>query len=145
MFFLLPTSEAPEPEQEITAQEVIATTTPEVIVEIPKPVEVKPVVLDTDASVEMAARIGADHPLMRVAKCESGLRQFNRDGSVLRGKQNSQDVGILQVNERYHLAESKRLGYDIHTLVGNIDYGMYLYEKQGLKPWNWSKHCWSPM
>ena len=82
-------------------------------------------------------------PLYKVAKCESGLRQFNSDGSVLRGRQNSQDVGILQINERYHLEASRKMGYDIHTTKGNIDYGLYLYKHQGLTPWNWSKECWS--
>lgn len=91
---------------------------------------------------QIAERIGADHPLLAVARCESQYRQFDADGSVLRGKQNPQDVGVLQINERYHLADSRRLGYDIHTLEGNIDYGVYLYEHQGLTPWNWSRHCW---
>lgn len=78
-----------------------------------------------------------------VGFCESGNRQFNEDGTVLRGVINSQDVGKYQINEYYHLEESKRLGYDIYTEEGNTDYAIYLYETQGLQPWVWSKPCWS--
>ena len=37
--------------------------------------------------------------LKKIAFCESGNKQFNSDGSVLRGKQNSRDVGKWQINE----------------------------------------------
>ena len=80
--------------------------------------------------------------LLAVARCESGLRQFNKDGTVLRGVVNPQDVGILQINERYHLEESRRLGIDIYTVEGNIEYGFILYSTQGLRPWFWSEPCW---
>lgn len=81
--------------------------------------------------------------LEKISYCESRNRQFNADGSVHRGEINPQDVGKYQINEHYHLAESRRLGYDIYTLEGNTAYALYLYEHQGTKPWNWSKHCWS--
>ena len=86
--------------------------------------------------------------LAEICACEStgnryGIpRQFNADGTVLRGVINPQDVGMCQINERYHLADSQRLGYDIYTEAGNWGYGLYLLETQGTKPWNWSRHCW---
>lgn len=80
--------------------------------------------------------------LNRIAECESGNRQFNEDGSVLRGRVNSKDVGRFQVNEYYHLETSKKLGIDIYTWEGNTEYALYLYEKNGTRDWNWSKHCW---
>jgi hypothetical protein len=75
--------------------------------------------------------------------CESRNRQFKEDGSLVRGIVNPLDVGKYQINEKYHLAESKRLGFDIYTEEGNTDYALWLYEHQGSKPWNWSKPCWS--
>jgi hypothetical protein len=85
----------------------------------------------------------SDAPIMvDIAFCESKFRQM-KDGSVLRGIQNSQDVGVLQVNEHYHLNSSIKMGLNIHTLEGNIKYSRYLYDNQGTKPWNWSKPCWS--
>jgi len=77
-----------------------------------------------------------------IARCESTYRQFNADGSVLRGKVNSADVGVMQINEKYHLKRSIELGIDIYTLEGNLAYGKYLFTKQGSQPWNASKPCW---
>lgn len=76
-----------------------------------------------------------------IAKCESGLRQFNSDGSVLRGLVNSHDVGLFQINEDYHLAAAISLGIDIYTLEGNIAYALWLVENQGYAPWIHSNHC----
>jgi hypothetical protein len=84
-----------------------------------------------------------DSPIMaEVARCESTYRQFNPDGSVLRGRVNGADVGVMQVNEKYHLARSKQLGINIYTLEGNLTYGKFLYKEQGTRPWNASKPCW---
>jgi len=85
-----------------------------------------------------------DNPIMyEVAFCESTLRHYNRDGSLLRGHVDPRDVGVMQINEGYHLEHSEKLGYDIHTLEGNLAYAKYLYEKYGLQPWSASKPCWS--
>ena len=80
--------------------------------------------------------------LLKIAQCESGGRQFNKDGSVLRGKVNPQDVGLYQINEFYHLKQAQEMGIDIYTEEGNEAYALYLYDTQGTKPWNWSKGCW---
>jgi len=85
----------------------------------------------------------SDAPIMRkIAYCESRNRQFDKDGSVIRGVVNSRDVGIFQINEKYHLSDSKKMGLNIHTVEGNLEYAKYLYEKQGTRPWNSSKPCW---
>jgi hypothetical protein len=85
-----------------------------------------------------------DIPVMvDVAECESRFIQYNADGSVLRGFVNPADVGVMQINEKYHLETSLELGIDIHTLEGNMAYGRYLYEKQGTGPWEYSSHCWN--
>jgi len=92
---------------------------------------------------DTAKEILSGTPLLNVAICESGLRQFNKDGSVLRGKVNSDDKGILQINTFYHQSEADILGYDLETLEGNLLFGRWLYLKQGLAPWSASKECWS--
>jgi hypothetical protein len=81
--------------------------------------------------------------LIKIASCESQFRQFDTDGTVLRGKVNPLDRGLFQINEKYHLEASKRLGIDIYTLKGNMAYARHLYEQSGTTPWNWSKECWS--
>lgn len=80
--------------------------------------------------------------MLEIARCESQFRQF-KDGNVLRGELNADDVGVFQINEHYHLEASKKMGLDIHTTKGNIDYAKYLYQHQGTTPWNWSKNCWN--
>lgn len=86
-----------------------------------------------------------DAPIMyQVARCESTWRQYDqKTGKVLRGNVDANDVGVMQINERYHLDQSESLGYDIHTLEGNMKYARYLYRNQGLQPWSASKPCWS--
>ncbi len=81
---------------------------------------------------------------LAIAFCESTHMQFHENGTVVRGKENSKDVGVFQINEHYHLEDSKKLGFDIYTTEGNIDYAMHLLESQGKKPWVWSKPCWAP-
>ncbi len=77
-----------------------------------------------------------------IANCESHGRQFDKDGHIVRGAVNPQDIGLFQINEEYHLKQSQKLGMDIYTLQGNIDYAMHLIKTQGSKPWFWSKTCW---
>ena len=76
-----------------------------------------------------------------IAICESGMEQYNQDGSVLHGIINSDDIGALQINSYYHLDTSKKLGDDIYTTEGNIHYGVLLYKWSGDKPWKASKKC----
>jgi len=85
----------------------------------------------------------SDLPIMaEVSKCESRYRQFSPDGSIFRGIVNSADVGVMQVNEYYHLKRAKKLGIDIHTLEGNLKYSRILYNEKGTQPWYSSAPCW---
>jgi hypothetical protein len=81
--------------------------------------------------------------LQRIAWCESKDHQFNPNGTVHRGVINPHDIGYFQINETFHLAESKRLGMNIYTLKGNIKFALWLYHKEGTTPWLWSSKCWS--
>lgn len=87
----------------------------------------------------------ADKPeLVQIAECESHFRQYDKTGAVFRGVVNDQDVGVMQINERYHLDASEKLGLDIYTVQGNVAYARYLYDKEGNAPWVSSKPCWGP-
>lgn len=81
--------------------------------------------------------------MVDVSKCESEFRQFNTNDEPLRGRVNRADVGAFQINEKYHAATAIKLGIDIYTLEGNIEYAKYLYETQGTDPWVHSKPCWN--
>lgn len=81
--------------------------------------------------------------LQEIARCESGNRQFDENGNVIKGYVNSKDIGKYQINEYYWGAEAKELGYDIYTEEGNTLMALYIYNTKGTQPWLWSKKCWS--
>jgi hypothetical protein len=92
---------------------------------------------------ETSEKYGVDDNLaVEIARCESGLRQYSADGTIVRGKVNPQDVGVFQINENYHLRQSQEQGHDIYTTRGNIEYAILLIKKSGNKPWSASKPCW---
>ena len=80
--------------------------------------------------------------LADIAWCESRYRQFTPKGDILRGEVNSQDIGVMQINERYHLKTAQDLDLNLYSLEGNLAYAKYLYEKKGTAPWIHSKKCW---
>ncbi|NUM25251.1 MAG: peptidoglycan-binding protein [Candidatus Buchananbacteria bacterium] len=76
----------------------------------------------------------ADIPSMiSIAECESGFRQFNDDGTVLKGS--NLYVGIFQIDEKIHADWAKQLGLDIYTVEGNLGYAKHLYDQSGTRPW----------
>ena len=84
-----------------------------------------------------------DIPVMiQVARCESTFRHTLSDGSVLKGRVDSADVGVMQINKRYHEAAAIKLGLDIENIHDNMAYARHLYEKKGTQPWNASRPCW---
>lgn len=84
-----------------------------------------------------------DTPILaEISKCESTFKHYDKNGNVLRGKVDSRDVGVMQINEYYHADEAKKLGYDLETVEGNLAYAKYLYEKEGVDPWSHSAKCW---
>ncbi len=99
---------------------------------------------DPDLTVESYVRsyFAKTPVLARVAYCESKFKQFNDDGSILRGKLTPADVGVMQVNEYYHADKAEKMGYDLHTVDGNLAYAKYLYSRQGTAPWSASESCW---
>lgn len=86
----------------------------------------------------------ADTPiLVEIARCESEFRQFDKSGKIVRGRVNTADVGVMQINEFYHADTARNMGIDIHTVEGNVAFAKYLYIKYGSSPWSASAPCWS--
>jgi len=75
-----------------------------------------------------------------ICPCESG-KQFHPDGTVVRGVVNPQDIGMCQINLKYHGEAAESLGFDVFTEEGNIRYTNHLYTQQGAQPWYLSKPC----
>ena len=122
--------------------EIQATTTP--TVEVQKTENSKE---NTNRAMNVEAYVRnyfENTPIMaEVARCESHFRQYDRNGDVIRGRVNSSDVGVMQINETYHLDRSEKLGIDIYTTEGNLAYAKFLYEEQGVRPWLSSANCWT--
>ena len=103
-----------------------------------------PVTVEAVTVEEYIASYFPEEPIMqKVAFCESRFRQFGESGTPLRGIVNSSDVGLFQINEYYHGETAEKLGIDLHSLQGNLEYARYLYDREGTQPWSASKPCWS--
>lgn len=101
-------------------------------------VAVEPV--DTETAVRSYF---ADIPVMiEVARCESTFRHELTDGSILQGRVDPADTGVMQINKRYHEATATAMTLDLDDLYDNMAYARYLYEKQGTQPWSASMPCW---
>ncbi len=86
----------------------------------------------------------ADIPIMiDIARCESEFTQTTKDGNVLRGIVDPQDVGVMQINEHYHKERAAKMNLDLNTVEGNVAYARHLYEAEGARPWMPSSSCWS--
>jgi len=81
--------------------------------------------------------------MIQIARCESQFRHILTDGSVLRGRVDSADTGVMQINARYHGDVAEKLGLDLLNLHDNMAYARNLYERQGTRPWNASAPCWA--
>lgn len=132
---------APLPAVNETAYGTVET----VAVEAKKDLETSATSPSNASDVEQAVRTYfSDIPVMaEVARCESTFRHTLADGTVLRGKVDSRDVGVMQINTGYHQATAAKLGLDLLDFEDNMAYARYLYEKQGTAPWRASAPCWS--
>ena len=105
---------------------------------VPTPTEV---VTDAEAIVR---EYFADIPVMiQVARCESTFRQTRADGTVLRGRVDNRDTGVMQINTYYHGDTADIMGLDLENIYDNMAYARDLYERQGTQPWSASAPCWS--
>lgn len=94
-------------------------------------------------SIEQGLTASEIQLLLKIAQCESGLRQFDEKGEVLRGKVNPSDIGVFQINEKYWLEQSQKLNFDIYSEEGNVKMAVWIFKKYGESPWLWSFQCWS--
>lgn len=102
--------------------------------------EIAPLKKSTEAIVRSYFQ---DIPVMaEIARCESHFRQNHNDGSVLQGRIDPADTGVMQINKRYHQASATAMNLDLDDLYQNMAYARHLYEKQGTQPWSASMPCW---
>ena len=96
---------------------------------------------DTELSVRSYF---SDIPVMiQIAKCESSFQHTLPDGTILHGRVDPADTGVMQINMRYHAEKARILGLNLEDMYDNMAYARNLYERQGTKPWASSASCWS--
>jgi len=84
-----------------------------------------------------------DIPVMaEIARCESTFRHNLKDGSVLQGRVDPADTGVMQINKRYHLSTATAMDLNLDDIYDNMAYARNLYERQGTQPWSASMPCW---
>ena len=82
--------------------------------------------------------------LETIAECESGNRQFNKDGEPLWNSQGSSAVGKFQIMHSIHGERAEGLGLDIiNSEEDNETFANILYNEHDTKPWLASKECWN--
>jgi hypothetical protein len=98
-------------------------------------------VMDTERIVR---EYFSDIPVMiQVARCESTFRHTLEDGSVLKGRVDNADTGVMQINKRYHEKTATAMGLNLDDIYHNMAYARHLYETQGTQPWSASAPCWN--
>lgn len=97
---------------------------------------------NTDVEEQVIKHFKDTPILARIAYCESKFEHYDEQGNVLRGRVTPKDIGVMQINEYYHGKTADALGINIHSIEGNLEYAKWLYEREGVTPWNASKKCW---
>lgn len=80
--------------------------------------------------------------LVQIARCESTFQHTLADGTVLKGRVDSADTGVMQINTRYHGDTAAELGLNLNDIYHNMAFARFLYETQGTQPWSASQSCW---
>lgn len=104
------------------------------------------IISEIDQRMDLAGITDQDdrQRLQAIAYCESQDRQFNSDGTLLRGIVDNDDTGVFQINRHFHPYKTAvNNGFDYDTTDGNIDFALDLYKSAGTEPWNASRSCWT--
>ena len=81
------------------------------------------------------------HKMLEIARCESGLQQFEKDGTALLSRLGTPDYGLLQINKIWH-ADAEKMKLDIfNSIEDHLKMGSYILKKQGVGAWSASFHC----
>lgn len=80
--------------------------------------------------------------LVSIAQCESGIKQFYADGSLVRDYADGSHVGVFQLGSHW-IKKAKEFGLDpVNSAKDNMIMGIWIYNTKGDAPWLASKDCW---
>lgn len=80
--------------------------------------------------------------MAEVARCESTFTHYQNDGSVIVGRVDNRDTGVMQINKYYHEDTAIAMGLNVDEFYDNLAYARNLYERKGVQPWSASQPCW---
>ncbi len=52
------------------------------------------------------------------------------------------DIGKCQINTYWHEAKAESMGLNLFDPDDNMEYCLYLFKSEGVKPWRSSQVCW---
>jgi len=52
------------------------------------------------------------------------------------------DIGKCQINTYWHLDRAEEMGLNLLDPDDNMEYCLYLFEEEGVRPWKSSQVCW---
>lgn len=96
-------------------------------------------------AVEVMVEKEVSYPVLaRIAKCESGGKQFAPNGQVTlnANKDGSIDIGKYQINNKYWGKVASDMGYNLMVEEDNEAFAKFLYTTKGTEVWSASKKCW---
>lgn len=115
------------------------------------PIQVVQLIDEKTLSDEEFVKLKSEHAgldsvmMLAIAKCESGLRQFEKDGTLLKSRFSSNDQGLFQIWPGNATTKQKTgyqdLGIDVTTREGNMEYAIYLMKADGPVHWKASSDC----
>ena len=82
--------------------------------------------------------------LLRIFKCESNNKHFDKNGQVLMRSNNNKtvDIGIAQINSVW-FAKATELRLDLTKEGDNKEMAQWIYRNRGTDDWSASAKCWS--
>ena len=81
--------------------------------------------------------------MSRIAKCESGNNQLDKNGQTLihMNTNGTYDIGAYQINSIWE-AQATKLGYNLMNKEDNQAFAYWLYNNKGTQDWSASQKCW---
>jgi hypothetical protein len=52
------------------------------------------------------------------------------------------DIGKCQINSYWHEERAEEMGLNLFDPEDNMEYCLYLFEEEGVRPWKSSQFCW---
>ena len=98
---------------------------------------------EADTKIIMVVSTSTTSVMQRIAQCESGNSQLDKNGQVVIhvNTDGSYDIGLYQINSIWE-KQATKLGYDLSKESDNRAFANWLYTNKGTGAWSSSSKCW---